>query len=191
MFDLLASTPPAWLDVVFADFDSFLIDHTLCERKASAAGMSLIAKYPNRIEILDELVAFSREELEHFHIMLKILLSRGLTLVDDQKDAYVNGLRAVASRGSEDEVFLDRLVIPSIIEARSCERLLMVHEALEPGDLKDTYQELCRAEARHRGLFLRLARNYFPQEQIQNRVEHFLVAEAKLVASLPFRAAVH
>ncbi len=42
------STPKTWLDAVFADFDLFMLDHTLCERRASAMGMSLVAKkYPD------------------------------------------------------------------------------------------------------------------------------------------------
>ena len=63
MFQLQTRTPQRWLEVVFADLDAFLIDHTLCERKASAMGMSLVAKYPDRDLIIEPLIAFAREEL--------------------------------------------------------------------------------------------------------------------------------
>src|ERR1041385_2248882 len=129
MLDLRIRTPKAWLDVVFSDFDAFLVDHALCERKASAMGMSLVAKYPDRTAILEPLIAFSREELEHFHVMYRILAKRGLKLVDDEKDAYVNALRRLSRSGSVD-LFLDRLLIPGIVEARGCERLQMVSEAM-------------------------------------------------------------
>jgi tRNA isopentenyl-2-thiomethyl-A-37 hydroxylase MiaE len=99
MFDLRTKTSKSWLACVFADFDSFVIDHTLCERKASAMGMSLVAKYPDRIEILDPLIEFAREELEHFHIMFRVMLERGLTFTEDTKDSYVNALREL-SKGS-------------------------------------------------------------------------------------------
>jgi len=190
MLDLRVATPVAWLDVVFSDFDAFLVDHALCERKASAMGMSLVAKYPDRTRILDPLIAFSREELEHFHIMYRILEKRGLTLVGDEKDAYVNALRRLSRSGSDD-LFLDRLLIPGIVEARGCERLQMVSAAITDRDLKETYLELARAESRHHGLFFRLAREYFPENVVQRRADELSVAEAEIVNRLPHRAAVH
>jgi tRNA-(ms[2]io[6]A)-hydroxylase len=51
--------------------------------------------------------------------------------------------------------------------------------------------ELARAESRHHGLFFRLARSYFPEEIVQQRADFLLDEEAKIVARLPFRAAVH
>ena len=50
--DLSWKTPQEWVEVVLADFDSFLIDHADCERKASAMAMSFIAKCPDRVEII-------------------------------------------------------------------------------------------------------------------------------------------
>lgn len=191
MLDLRVSTPKAWLDVVFADFDAFLVDHTLCERKASAMGLSLVAKYPDRVKILDPLIAFSREELEHFHVMYRIVEKRGLRLMGDERDVYVNALRKL-SRSGGDELFLDRLIVPGIVEARGCERLQMVAAALDPAsELSSTYMELARAESRHHGLFFRLARHYFPEDVIASRADVLLRAEADIVQSLPLRAAVH
>src|SRR5687768_11682831 len=117
MFDLRSATPGAWLDLVLERFDEFLLDHTLCERKASAMGMSLVAKYPDRTLILDDLIAFAREELEHFHVMYRLTAERGLVLPNDSKDAYVNELIGL-TRGRQDEaLFLDRLLVPGIVEA--------------------------------------------------------------------------
>jgi tRNA-(ms[2]io[6]A)-hydroxylase len=190
MFQLKSSTPREWLDVVFADFDGFLVDHALCERKASAMGMSLVAKYPDRVLILEPLIAFAREELEHFHIMFKVLMQRGLSLPADTKDPYVNGLLDAMSKESEAR-FLDRLLVAGVVEARGCERLSMVTRALEDDELKQTYLELTRAEARHHALFFRLAERYFPAERIEARAEVLFAAEAELIAHLPLRAAVH
>jgi tRNA 2-(methylsulfanyl)-N6-isopentenyladenosine37 hydroxylase len=190
MFQLQIRTPPEWLDVVFSDFDAFLADHTLCERKASAMGMSLVAKYPDRPLILEPLIAFAREELEHFHIMYKVLAERGLALPSDTKDAYVNGLRQ--NMHSEPEaLFLDRLLVSGVVEARGCERLQMVTEALTDAKLKGVYLELTRAEARHHALFFRLAERYFPLERVKGRAAELFSAEASLMRELPLRAAVH
>jgi tRNA-(ms[2]io[6]A)-hydroxylase len=190
MFQLQVETPRAWLDVVLRDFDAFLIDHTLCERKASAMGMSLVSKYPDRALILDPLIAFAREELEHFHIMFRVLAARGLVLPADTKDAYVNGLHKLMLSEPE-ALFLDRLLISGVVEARGCERLQMVTETIADPELKQTYLDLTRAEARHHALFFRLATRYFPAERVKARAEVLFAAEAELISSLPLRAAVH
>jgi tRNA 2-(methylsulfanyl)-N6-isopentenyladenosine37 hydroxylase len=191
VFDLHLTTPRAWLDHVFADFDAFLLDHTLCERKASAMGMSLVAKYPDRTLIGDDLIDFAREELEHFHIMYRICRARNLILPEDEKDQYVNRLRGLMNGRHEDQLFLDRLLIPGIVEARGCERLMMVCEALEEGPLKQTYLDVTRAEARHHALFFRLARRYFDENVVRLRADELLEAEAEIMAALPLRARVH
>jgi tRNA-(ms[2]io[6]A)-hydroxylase len=57
--------------------------------------------------------------------------------------------------------------------------------------LKDFYTQITRSEARHHGLFVRLAREYFPSEVVQGRLDELLDAEANIVEALPLRAAVH
>ncbi|MEC7882478.1 MAG: tRNA isopentenyl-2-thiomethyl-A-37 hydroxylase MiaE, partial [Verrucomicrobiota bacterium] len=63
--DLTVSTRPDWVDAVMANIPLFLQDHADCERKASAMAMSLVAKYPDRHEIIPELIATGIEELQH------------------------------------------------------------------------------------------------------------------------------
>ena len=62
--DLACPSKPEWLQAVLADFDSFLQDHANCERKASSMAMSFVAKFPDREEILPELIDTAIEELE-------------------------------------------------------------------------------------------------------------------------------
>src|SRR5687768_18189359 len=109
MLDLRFATPREWLTTVFEDFDAFLLDHAACERKASATGMSLVVRYPDRTQLIEPLIEFSREELEHFHIMYRVIAKRGLVLTDDYKDPYVNALRAKVRTAGEG-VLLDRLL---------------------------------------------------------------------------------
>jgi tRNA-(ms[2]io[6]A)-hydroxylase len=190
MFQLQVATPAHWLDVVFSDFDAFLVNHALCERKASALGMSLVAKYADRPLILEPLIAFAREELEHFHIMFKVLAARQLRLPADTPDAYVNGLRE-RMRSEPEALFLDRLLVSGVVEARGCERLQMVAEALSDPELKQTYLDLTRAEARHHAPFIRLAQLYCPAERVRERARELFTWEAELIRALPLRAAVH
>jgi len=192
MFDLRFATPPEWLDTVFANFDAFLLDHAACERKAAATGMSFVVRYPDKSALIEPLIEFAREELEHFQTMYRIIHERGLILADDYKDPYVNALRAKSRTGGEG-MLLDRLIIAGIVEARGCERLFMVAEALgqQKSPLAEPYLELARAEARHHGLFFRLARAYYADDVIDARAAELLDFEADLVAKLPHRAAVH
>ena len=54
--ELLYITPIGWAQNAVKDIDSFLQDHADAERKVANMCMSLIAKYPNRTEIIDELI---------------------------------------------------------------------------------------------------------------------------------------
>ncbi len=192
MLDLRFQTPQLWLDAVFADFDAFLLDHAACERKAAATGISFVVRYPDRKEIIEPLIEFAREELEHFQIVFRMVNERGLTLTDDYKDAYVNGLRARVRSGGN-AMLLDRLLVAGVVEARGCERLFMVADALRGrgSPLAETYLDLARAESRHHGLFFRLARLCFSGNEVDARAAELLDFEASLVRSLPHRAAVH
>jgi tRNA 2-(methylsulfanyl)-N6-isopentenyladenosine37 hydroxylase len=190
MLELRNATPSAWVEVVLADFDAFLIDHAACERKASATGMWFVVRYPDRPLLLDPLIAFAREELEHFHRVYRLIEARGLRLGADAKDEYVGRLLRLARNGGEEHL-CDRLLLAGIVEARGCERFGLVADALPPGELKDLYVDLTRAEARHHGLFVQLARGLFDDAVVRARIGALLDAEAEIMAALPFRAAVH
>lgn len=191
MLDLRIATPQAWLDVVLGDFNAFLLDHAACERKASATGMSFVVRYPDRPALLEPLIEFAREELEHFHRVYRVIAARGLTLQPDYKDEYVNQLLKRVRTNGGDAVLVDRLLVAGIVEARGCERLRMVAAAnLEP-ELAELYDDLGRAEARHHALFFRLARRIAPEREVQERADELLEYEARVVAELPLRAAVH
>jgi tRNA-(ms[2]io[6]A)-hydroxylase len=190
MLRLRTATVDEWTDVVLSDFDAFLVDHAACERKASATALKLVAHYSDRTTLVRELIPFAQEELEHYAQVMKIILDRGLSTRADEKDPYVGALMGLIKRGPE-RYFLDRLLVLGIVEARGCERFGMVADALGPGPLKDFYTEITRSEARHHGLFVRLAKEYFPAGRVQSRLDELLDGEAKIVDELPLRAAVH
>ena len=190
MLPLAVPTPAAWLDVVLGDFDAFLLDHAACERKASATGMAFVVRYPDRRELLKPMIAFAREELEHFEQVYAIIEARGLTLGPDRKDPYVDALSRWVRTG-RDERLLDRLVMGGVVEARGCERFGMVAAGLPDGELKDFYGALTRSEARHVGLFHRLARRLFPAAQVDDRVRDLLTHEGQVLARLELRPALH
>ena len=190
MLTLRVATSPAWTQAVLGDFSTFLLDHAACERKASATGMAFVVRYPDREAMLEPLIAFAREELEHFHRVYRLIAARGLQLTGDERDPYVAALMREVRTG-RDERLLDRLLTSAVVEARGCERFGMVAQALEPGELKDFYMDITRSEARHQGLFVRLARHYFDERTIAARLEQLLDREAAIVSDLPIRAALH
>lgn len=188
--NLKVKTPTEWVTAALKDFDAFLLDHASCERKASAVGMSFVVRYPDRPQIIEPMISFAREELEHFHQVYKLISERNLLLPPDEEDAYVNLLMKQVRFGRE-ERFLDRLLVSSVIEARGCERLHLVADALPEGDLKHFYRRLARAEGTHQDLFVRMAHFYFPEEVIQRRLEEWLNIEAQAITSVPYRCALH
>ena len=190
MFSLHSKTNPLWIKAVLDDFDSFLIDHAACERKASATGMAFVVRYPDRPKLVEAMIAFALEELHHFHEVYKLLRQYNLLLAADEKDLYVGALLDWVRTG-RDTRLLDRLLVAGVVEARGCERFSLVAEALPIGPLKDFYQEITRSESRHHALFLRLARDHFPEDIVIQRLEELLAYEAEVVSGLPLRAALH
>lgn len=190
MLRLRQATDPAFVDAVLADFDAFLIDHAACERKASALALSLVMHYPDRRELVRAMIALAQEELEHFAQVAELLDARGLIMSADEKDPYVGALLKLRRKGTE-AYFLDRLLLAGIIEARGCERFGLIADALPEGREKTFYTEIARAEARHHGLFVRLARTYFDEQETRTRLDELLDAESAIVAELPLRARLH
>lgn len=189
--DIAVASKKEWLDAVMNDFPAFLQDHADCERKASAMAMSFVAKYPDRTEILPELIETAVEELEHFQQVYKLMESKGIQLQHSiGEDLYVKKLIKQCHSGRE-ERFLDRLLIASVLETRGAERFRLVAEALEDEDLKKFYKMLWVSEAKHGHIFVKMALNYFPEEQVYKRLEWWIEKEAEAIEGLEIRAALH
>lgn len=189
--DLKISSSNDWINTVIANFDLFLIDHANCERKASAMAMSFVAKYPNRQEILSELIDIGIEELEHFKKVYQIMESRGIMLPNEiGQDFYINRLIEVC-RSGRDERFMDRLLLASLVETRGAERFKLVYENINEADLKSFYRKLWASEARHGEVFVRMCLNFFDEKSVYKRLGEMLEFEGQILESLPIKAALH
>src|SRR5436190_23455926 len=94
--ELSVATRPEWVAAVMANFPAFLQDHADCERKASAMALSFVAKYPDRVEIIPELIATGIEELQHFQQVYAHLQKRGLRLAKEMtEDPYIKAVLAL------------------------------------------------------------------------------------------------
>jgi tRNA-(ms[2]io[6]A)-hydroxylase len=194
MLELRAATADPWVTAVLDGFDEFLLDHAACERKASANAISLVTHYPDRRELVRLMIELAREELLHFQQVHRIVEERGLLLVRDRKDPYLNALLKRIRRGRED-YFLDRLLVAGVVEARGCERFGLIAAALEKSgaesELAAFYANLSESEARHRDLFVDLAELYFDKDAVGSRLSEWLDDEARIVSELPIIAALH
>ena len=189
--DLAVASSQEWIDAVMADFDSFLQDHADCERKASAMAMSFVAKYPNRVEIIPELIATAVEELEHFQQVYQLMESKGIQLAHSiGADPYVTKLIKKCHSGRT-ERFLDRLLVASVVETRGAERFRMVSEAQTEPELHRFYKVLWASEAKHGHIFVEMALNYFPAEQVYERLDWWVEQESEVLQGLEIRAALH
>src|SRR5258705_505839 len=190
--DLVTATRPEWVKTVMADFHAFLQDHADCERKASAMAMSFVAKYPDRIEILPELIETGVEELEHFRQVYAHMEKRGIRLAKEMtEDPYIKALLNLC-RSDPANRFLDRLLLASIIECRGAERFRLVCEAIENDpELKEFYHLLWSSEAKHGNIFVKMALNYFERDKLYARLNDLNRAEGEIVQNLPLRPALH
>ena len=190
-FKLKYDTPKEWAVEAIKDIDSFLQDHADAERKVANMCLSLIAKYPNRHEIINELIQISVEELMHFRQVHELILYRGDTLNGKfQKDPYIKGLLSIVRSDSE-LLFMDRLIIASVAELRGSERFKLIGETIEDKKIAKFYLNLHKQELEHIDAFIKMAKVYFEDELVDKRVDEILEQEAKVTASLPWRSAIH
>ena len=186
----LTPSSDAWLECVLANFDEFLLDHAANERKASTMAMSLVAHYPDKPDLVREMVDLALEELTHFKQVIRLMQERDLCMTPDVKDLYVNEMRHHI-RGDTQDYFLDRLLSGAVIEARGEERFRQLADHLMDEKLKVFYLALANAEKGHHQLFLRLALQYFNDQVVDKRLAEWIVIEKSVIESIPVRSRLH
>lgn len=188
MLGLKLPTDPRWANLAEHSLEEILTDHAYCEQKAALSCISLIARYPDKERLVDELAPIVTEEWGHFRMVLKALKERGLKLGRMRKDEYVNKLIAFERKTFDNqERLLEELLRCALIEARSCERFRVLSMELESEELRKFYHTFMVAEANHYRLFLDLAREYVPEEQVKARWQEYLAEEARIMESLELR----
>jgi tRNA 2-(methylsulfanyl)-N6-isopentenyladenosine37 hydroxylase len=188
MLGLKLPTDPRWADVAEKTIDDILTDHAYCEQKAASTCISLIVLYPEKEVLVEQLMPIVTEEWGHFRMVLKELKKRGLKLGPKRKDLYVIELfKLERTGGKRERQLMDKLLISALIEARSCERFKMLSERLDDDELKKFYYELMISEAGHYRLFLDLAKEYMPAEEVKERFDEMLTAEAEIIGKMEIR----
>jgi len=186
---LRSATDPRWAQVALSDLDRTLADHAHCEKKAAASAMKLVADHPDRPEMVRSLARLAQEESQHFLAVLAELERRRAPLGPDGGDPYVQALLRLVRGGSGRLV--DRLLVAALVEARSCERLRLLGEAMPDPRLRDLYLRLAQSEAGHEALFVDLARRAGGERDADARLAELAEAEARIVAGLPLLPRIH
>ncbi len=192
MLGLKLPTDPRWVNIVEKNIDEILTDHAYCEQKAASTAISLIVSFPEYTDLIEEMIALSREEMGHFKMVHDRIIARGKTLGRDRKDDYVLQLvKFFPKGGSRTTQLVHRLLYAALIEARSCERFRLLSEELEDKELANFYHKLMVSEASHYTMFLKFARQYGDRQEVDKKWQDLLDYEAKIMKSLSKSGSIH
>lgn len=192
MLGLKLPTDPRWVNIVEKNVDEILTDHAYCEQKAASTAISLIVSFPEYPELVEEMIALSREEMGHFKMVHDRIIARGKTLGRDRKDDYVLQLVTFFPKGgSRTTQLVHRLLYAALIEARSCERFRLLSEELEDKELAEFYRKLMISEASHYTMFLKFARQYGNRDEVDKKWQDLLEYEAEIVKNLGKNETIH
>ncbi len=183
MLRLASSSDPSWADRALDHLDQVLIDHAHCEKKAASSALGMIFAWPERASWMAPLSALAREELAHFELVLKMLERRGVVFERQVPSEYGARLNAACRKGPER--VLDKLLCAALVEARSCERMQLLSEALrgrEP-ELAAMFEGLLASEARHHQLFVDLAKDAFDAGEVAARLGELAEHEAGILVA--------
>jgi tRNA 2-(methylsulfanyl)-N6-isopentenyladenosine37 hydroxylase len=181
-------TDPRWVNLAAISLEEILTDHAWCEQKAATSCISLIQKYNDKKELVDELSPVVTEEWGHFRQVVAELRKRNLRLGKQRRDVYVNKLLDYQKKGgSPEQRFLDQLLTMALIEARSCERFKRLSESLQDPYMRTFYRKFMESEAGHYTLFIRLAGTYIPKEIVRQRWTEWLHYESEVMPTMELR----
>jgi tRNA-(ms[2]io[6]A)-hydroxylase len=194
MLHLAAPSDGDWGRRALAGIDEILLDHAHCEKKAASTALGLIFRYPEHAALLLPLSALAREELEHFELVVGVIRRRGGEFQRLEPSPYAARLMD-AVRKQPSFRLLDTLLCCSLIEARSCERMQLLAQALAECGADSTthpdhelyvlYDSLLASEARHHAVYVELARSCLEIDEasLQARLAELAAHEARVIAS--------
>lgn len=182
MLHLRSESTHRWLDQVDSNLEEVLIDHAHCERKAASTAMNLMNSYTEHRGLCREMAQIIEEELEHYFMVLEILDQRSIPFRRLASGHYGRELNTLVRQGEPDRA-IDRLLVASLIEARSCERFRLLAEHIRPRDetLADFYAGLFESEARHHTTYVQLAEEFGDRETVRRRLDQLSGEESRII----------
>jgi tRNA-(ms[2]io[6]A)-hydroxylase len=187
-------TDPRWVNIVEKNIEEILSDHAWCEQKAATNAITLVTNNPEYPDLVTELLALAKEELEHFQMVHAIILKRGLTFRREMKDKYVIELADYMKKsiaGTRISALVERLLFSAMIEARSCERFKVLSENILDPELASFYRELMESEASHYTTFITFARKYGVGIDVEKRWREWIEFENGVIARYGNSESIH
>lgn len=193
-FRLQLPTDPRWVNIVESNLEEILTDHAWCEQKAASNAITIITQNSEHPDLVTELLAIAKEEIEHFDMVHEIIKQRGYKLGRERKDDYVGELAQYMRKsadGTRHSGFVERMLFAAMIEARSCERFKVLSENIKDPELAKFYRDLMESEAGHYTTFITFARKYGGTIDVEKRWREWLDFEASVIARYGKKETIH
>ena len=178
---LRVPTSEAWLKSAITNADLLLIDHANCEKKAASTAMSLLYRYVEKPRLLQRLSRLAREELRHFEQVARVIEERGIAYRHVSASRYAGTLNMMV-RSHEPQRLVDKLLVASVIEARSCERFALLADVVDV-QLAGLYRSLLDSEKRHFDVYRQLALEYGDEKDVRARIDLILEEENNFITT--------
>jgi tRNA-(ms[2]io[6]A)-hydroxylase len=187
-------TDPRWVNIVEKNIEEILTDHAWCEQKAATNAITIITNNSEHQDLVKDLLALAKEEIDHFEQVHNIIINRGLKLGRERKDDYVNELYLYMKKsgdGSRVSGLVERLLFSAMIEARSCERFKVLSENIQDEELAVFYRDLMESEAGHYVTFITYARKYGVGIDVEKRWREWLAYEESIISNYGKGETIH
>ncbi|HLF51809.1 tRNA-(ms[2]io[6]A)-hydroxylase [Flavobacterium sp.] len=187
-------TDPRWVNIVEKNIEEILTDHAWCEQKAATNAITIITNNSEHQDLVQDLLALAKEEIDHFEQVHNIIIKRGLKLGRERKDDYVNELYLYMKKsgdGSRVSSLVERLLFSAMIEARSCERFKVLSENIQDEELAKFYRDLMESEAAHYTTFITYARKYGKGIDVEKRWREWIEFEASIIENYGKSETIH
>jgi len=192
MLGLKLPTDPRWANIAETNIEEILTDHAWCEQKAATNAITIIINNSELTDLVTDLLALAKEELDHFEQVHNVIKKKGFALGRERKDNYVNELaKFMIKGGSRNAALIDRLLFSAMIEARSCERFRVLSQNLKDKELAQFYHTLMVSEAGHYTMFIGYARKFTKDVNVDQRWEEWLKYEASIIANYGKQESIH
>jgi tRNA 2-(methylsulfanyl)-N6-isopentenyladenosine37 hydroxylase len=182
------ATPPEWAQHVLQNPLELLNDHAHLEKKAAANALEMLNRWPEPSPPENwaaAMTAVARDEVEHLAVVCRLLARRGGRLTKQHTNPYARQLRDLVRQGTGPAELVDRLLVSSLIEARSCERFKLLAEECTDAELAKLYRGLWASEHGHYRSFLQLAEQIQEPDVVSKRWDQMLDDEARIIARQP------
>ena len=187
---LINKTSENWIKLAVSNPMEILLDHAHCERKAAGVALQLMFRYVSDQGLSEVLSPLAREELEHFERVLSILKARGQKL---QKLAAPPYGAILSKHICKDEPtrMLDSFIVAGLIEARSHERMTLLSQYSPDVELRNLYADLLKSEAKHFGIYWKLADDRFDRKILTSRLKELARVESDALVEMHHEPRMH